>query len=265
MKRAFNNKPKLAKVAFWVTIAFLFAPLAVLAFYSFNASKSFTWTGFSLRWYEKLFTNSPALWDSVGKSLLIAIGAASVATVIGTLGAIGINWYKFRLKKYVQAISFIPLILPEVIIGVSLLIFFSSVIHMPLGMWTILIAHISFTIPFVILIVMARLSEFDYSIIEAGRDLGARESQILMRIIVPISLPGIASGFLTAFTLSLEDFVVTRFVAGANSQTLPLFIYGAVKRSVPPEVNALSVVIILFTILLVFSVRNLLKYVVGGR
>jgi spermidine/putrescine transport system permease protein len=132
-------------------------------------------------------------------------------------------------------------------------------------MWTILISHISFTIPFVILIVMARLSEFDYQIIEAARDLGARESQILARVILPMSAPGIASGFLTAFTLSLEDFVVTRFVAGANSQTLPLFIYGAVKRSVPPEVNALSVVIVLITIAFVFSIRNLLKYVAGGR
>ena len=265
MRRSFNNRPRFAKVVYWITIAFMFAPLAVLAFYSFNASKSFTWTGFSWRWYEKLFTNSPILWEAVGNSLIIAVGAAVVSTILGTLGAIGINWYKFKLKKYVQAVSFVPLILPEVIIGVALLIFFASVLHFPLGMGTILIAHISFTIPFVMLIVMARLSEFDYSIIEAGRDLGAREDQILLRIIVPISMPGIVSGFLTAFTLSLEDFVVTRFVSGANSQTLPLYIYGMVKRSVPPEVNALSVVIVLVTILLVFSVRNLLRYVVSSR
>lgn len=177
MSQSINKKPKFAKIMYWITIGFMFAPLAVLAFYSFNQSKSFSWTGFSLHWYEKLFTNSPVLWDSVLKSALIAIGAASISTVLGTLGAIAISWYKFRAKKYVQAVSFVPLILPEVIIGVSLLIFFASVLHMPLGMGTILIAHISFTIPFVILIVMARLSEFDYSIIEAARDLGAHEDR----------------------------------------------------------------------------------------
>jgi spermidine/putrescine transport system permease protein len=264
MRRSFNNRPKFAKAVYFGTIAFLFLPLAVLAFYSFNESKSFNWTGFSLRWYQKLFSNSPALWDAVKNSLLVALVSAGIATVLGSLGAIGINWYRFWFKKYVQAVSFIPLILPEIIIGVSLLIFF-NLVHLPLGMGSILVAHISFTIPFVMLIVMARLSEFDYSIIEAGRDLGARESQILFRIIVPISAPGIVSGFLTAFTLSLEDFVVTKFVAGANAQTLPLFIYNNVRRSVPPEVNALSVVIILVTIVLVFSVRNLLKYVVSSR
>lgn len=263
-RRSFNNRPKFAKAVYFGTVAFFFMPLVVLAVYSFNESKSFNWTGASLRWYEKLFTNSPALWTAVGNSLLVALVSAAVATVIGTLGAIAVNWYRFRLKKYVQAVSFIPLILPEIIIGVSLLIFF-NLARLPLGMGTILIAHISFTIPFVILIVMARLSEFDYSIIEAGRDLGARESQILMRIVLPISAPGIVSGFLVAFTLSLEDFVVTKFVAGANAETLPLFIYNNVKRSVPPEVNALSVVIILATVLLVFSVRNLLKYVVSSR
>ena len=264
MRRSFSNKPRFAKVVYWCAIAFFFLPLAVLAFYSFNESKSFMWKGFSTKWYEKLFTNSPVLWESVRNSLLVALVSASVSTVLGTLGAIGINWYQFFFKKYVQAISFIPLILPEIIIGVSLLIFF-NLVHLPLGMGTILIAHISFTLPFVILMVLARLAEFDYSIIEAGRDLGARESQILFRIIVPISLPGIASGFLTAFTLSLEDFVVTKFVAGANAETLPLFIYNSVRRSVPPEVNALSVVIVLVTMLLVFSVRNLLKYVAGSR
>ena len=264
MRKSFNNRPRFAKGVYMGTMVFFFLPLVVLAVYSFNESKSFNWTGFSVKWYEKLFTNSPALWSAVRNSLFVALSSATVATVIGTLGAIGINWYKFTIKKYVQAVSFIPLILPEIIIGVSLLIFF-NLVHLPLGMVSILIAHISFTIPFVILIVMARLSEFDYSIIEAGRDLGARESQILFRIIVPISLPGIFSGFLTAFTLSLEDFVVTKFVAGANAETLPLFIYNNVRRSVPPEVNALSVVIILVTILLVFSVRNLLKYVVSSR
>lgn len=289
-----TRKPKTSKIIYWITVAFLFFPLLVLLFYSFNENSSFAFTQFSTKWYAKLFSSSPALWASVVNSLIIALSAATIATVIGTLGAIGINWYKFFYKRYLQSVSFIPLILPEIVIGVSLLIFLASnlrgisqalssaaaasppvvssllliisgLFHVELGMGTILIAHVSFTLPFVILMVMARLSEFDYSIIEAARDLGAKERDILLKIIIPISLPGILAGFLTAFTLSLEDFVVTLFVQGPNSQTLPLYIYGHVKKGLPPEVNAFSVILIAFTMVLVFSVRNLLKYVVKSK
>ncbi len=291
-------RPRLSKAVYWATVVFLFFPLVVLLFYSFNAGKNFVWQGFSLRWYEKLFSDSDQLWNSVRNSLIVGLTSAAASTVIGTLGAIGLNWYKFRAKKYIQAVSFIPLILPEIVIGVSLLIFFASTLRgfpglleslaagsptwiawlwhalafvslplrgVELGMGTIVIAHISFTLPFVILMVLARLSEFDYSIIEAARDLGAREGDILWRVIIPISMPGILSGFLTAFTLSLEDFVVTLFVQGPNSQTLPLYIYAHVKKGLPPEVNAFSVILILFTLVLMFSVRNLLKYMVKSK
>ncbi len=289
-----TRRPRVSRAVYWAVVAFLFFPLLVLLFYSFNEGKGFQWMGFSLRWYQKLFSNSRELWASVENSLIIGLSAATVSTVIGTLGAIGLNWYKFFGKKYIQAVSFIPLILPEIVIGVSLLIFFASNLrgigtvldglaataplgvaqllmvlaipfHVELGMGTILVAHISFTLPFVILMVLARLSEFDYSIIEAARDLGAKELDILFRIIIPISIPGILSGFLTAFTLSLEDFVVTLFVQGPNSQTLPLYIYGHVKKGLPPEVNAFSVILIVFTMVLMFSVRNLLKYMVKSK
>jgi len=262
-----TGRPRLSRAIYWVVVAFLFFPLAVLLFYSFNGGKSFVWQGFSLRWYEKLFSDSGELWNSVRNSLFVGLTSAAVSTVIGTLGAIGLNWYQFRAKRYIQAVSFIPLILPEIVIGVSLLIYFATVLRgvLSLGMGTILIAHISFTLPFVILMVMARLSEFDYSIIEAARDLGAKEADILWRVVIPISLPGIFAGFLTAFTLSLEDFVVTLFVQGPNSQTLPLYIYAHVKKGLPPEVNAFSVILILFTLVLLFSVRNLLKYMVKSK
>lgn len=258
------TKPRFSKAVFWTTIFFLLMPLAVLMIFSFNDSVTYAWKGFSLRWYESLFTGSPRLWDSVKNTLIVALTSSIAATILGTLGAIAINWYQFSTKKYIQAVSFLPLILPEIIIGVSLLIFF-RMMGMELGLLTIFIAHTSFTLPFVLLIVLARLSEFDFSIIEAARDLGAREIDTLFKVIIPISIPGIISGFLTAFTLSLEDFVVTFFVTGSGSDTLPIFIYNQIKRRVPPEINAFSVILIVITVFLLFFVKNLLKYIVQRK
>jgi len=257
------KKPRFSKAVYWFMIVFLFLPLLVLMVYSFNDGKSLAWRGFSLRWYDKLFNNSPLLWESVGNTLLIAVSSAATATFIGTLAAIGINWYKFPLKRFVQAASFIPLLLPEIILAVAFLSLF-KVTGIPLSLLTIFIAHVSFTVPFVILIVMARLSEFDFSIIEASRDLGARERDTLLKVILPISAPGIFSGFIMAFTLSLEDFVVTYYVS-QGAPTLPVFIYNSIKRSVPPEVNAFSVILIFSTVLLVLMVSRFLKYVVGSK
>lgn len=154
-----------------------------------------------------------------------------------------------------------PLILPEIIIGVSLLIFFAG-IKLKLGLFTIFLAHTTFNIPFVVLIVMARLEEFDFSIIEAAHDLGAREIDTLLKIIIPISSPGIVSGFLMAVTLSLEDFVITFFVAGPGSSTLPLHVYSMIRFGISPVINALSVIIIAGTILLAFSTKNIYKYII---
>ncbi len=249
-----------SKVVFIITIGFLFLPLAVLILYSFNGSKNMSWSGFSLMWYEKLFFDSEALWHAFGNSVLVALSSAATATVIGTLGAIGVNWYKFKLRAYVQAITFLPMILPEIIIGVSLLIFFAG-IKLKLGLVTIYIAHTTFNLPFVFLMVMARLDEFDYSIIEAAHDLGASELQTLLRVIIPASMPGIISGFVTAITLSLEDFVITFFVSGPGSTTLPLYVYSMIRFGVSPVINALSVVMILGTVILTYSLRNFLKYI----
>jgi len=219
------------------------------------------WTGFSFRWYIRLFSERE-LWRAFWNSIIVAVGSASTATVIGTLGAIGVNWYRFKLRSYVQTISFLPMILPEIILGVSLAIFFAGV-GIPLGLSTIFIAHTTFNLPFVFLMVMARLDEFDFSIIEAAKDLGANEKQTLTKVTVPICMPGIISGFLTAITLSLEDFVITFFVAGPGSSTLPIFIYSAITRKggVTPIISALSVVMILGTVLLTYLLRNFLKYI----
>jgi spermidine/putrescine transport system permease protein len=276
----------LSRRIYWFTVVFLFLPLLVLMFYSFNSSRSFNFSGFSLKWYYSLFSKwisperiaavfpdlgarelaqivqrSGNIWIAVRNSFSIAFVTGLISTVIGTLGAIGLSWYRFSYNKVLQGVSVIPLLLPEIITGVSLLIFFTSILHIKLSFATILIGHISFCLPFVLLIILARLEEFDYSIIEAARDLGGRERDILFKVIIPISAPGIFAGFIGALTLSLEDFVVTIFVQGANSPTLPVYIHSMIKRGVPPEINALSVFLILFTVVLILSIRNFIKYI----
>jgi len=260
-KRANRKAFSASQLVFIFTIVFLFLPLVILIFYSFNDSISMRWTGFSLRWYERLFSERE-LWRSFWNSILIAFGSALTATALGTMGAIGVNWYRFRMRGYVQTISFLPMVLPDIIIGVSLAIFFAGV-SIPLGLSTIYIAHTTFNLPYVFLMVMARLDEFDFSIIEAAHDLGANEKQTLLKVTIPICMPGIISGFLTAVTLSLEDFVITFFVAGPGSSTLPIFIYSAITRrgGVTPVISALSVVMILGTVLLTYLLRNFLKYI----
>ncbi|MDR2102749.1 MAG: ABC transporter permease [Treponema sp.] len=259
-KRAFKPRFSFSQTVFLATIVFLFLPLFVLVLYSFNTSKGMNWTGFSFVWYEQLFLHSRDLWRAFWNSIFIAAASAAVATVLGTFGAIGVNWYRFKLRNYVQTISFMPMILPEIIIGVSLSIFFAGA-GMSLGLLTIFIAHTTFNLPFVFLMVMARLDEFDFSIIEAAHDLGANERQTLLKVTVPICMPGIVSGFLTAITISLEDFVITYFVAGPGSSTLPLYIYSAIRFGVSPVINALSVVMICGTVLLTYLLRNFLKYI----
>ena len=241
-------------------MVFLFLPLFALFMYSFNGSRGTNWTHFSFIWYEQLFFNSRGLWRAFWNSIFIAITSAAAATIIGTLGAVGVNWYRFKLRNYVQTISFLPMILPEIIIGVSLVIFFAG-IGLRLGLFTIFIAHTTFNLPFVFLMVMARLDEFDFSIIEAAQDLGATEIQTLLKVTIPICMPGIVSGFLTAITISLEDFVITLFVSGPGSSTLPIYIYSAIRFGVSPVINSLSVVMIFGTVILTYLLRNFLKYI----
>ena len=186
------------------------------------------------------------------------------------------HWHRFPLKTYVQAITYIPLVLPEIIIGMSLLAFFAGIrlpvaghslaigIPINLGWMTIYIAHATFCLPFAYMMVLARLDEFDSSIIEAARDLGATEFQTLVRIIIPVSKPGIVSGFLTSLTLSLEDFTITYFVSGVSS-TMPMVVYSQMyKGGVSPVINALSTIMILGTVVLAFAARRWLKFIAAG-
>ncbi|MBP5284419.1 MAG: ABC transporter permease, partial [Treponema sp.] len=192
-----------SKIMLALVLAFLFIPLFVIIIYSFNKKG----TGFSLVWYEKLFLESRSLWMSLLYSAIVAVVSAIIATILGSLAAIGNSWYKFFGRNYIQSISLLPMVLPEVIMGVSLLIFLSG-IGMDMGLTTIIIAHTTFCLPFVYLMVSARVDEFDYTIIEASHDLGANEKQTLFKVIIPAIMPGIISGFMMSVTLSIEDFVM---------------------------------------------------------
>ncbi|WP_191014773.1 ABC transporter permease [Treponema zioleckii] len=246
-----------SKAVFALGLAFLFIPLFVIVFYSFNSSEGSQFTGFSFRWYEELFLKSGKLWKSLLYSGIVALASALISTVLGSLAAIGISWYKFFGKNYIQSISFLPMVLPEVIMGVSLLIFLSG-IHMNLGITTIIIAHTTFCLPFVYLMVSSRVDEFDYSIIEAAYDLGANEKQTLLHVILPAIAPGIISGFMMSVTMSIEDFVITSLVNG-NIETLPISVYNMIRHGVSPVINSLSFILILFILLLAIVLRKSLK------
>ncbi len=255
-----NSKRGLYSTSLFIfTLIFFYTPLLVLTFFSFNASKTMVWQGFSWQWYQQLFLDSPNLWDAFSKSLIIAISSATVSTIIGTLGAIGLYWYSIKFKKTINLIAFLPLLLPEIILGVSLLIFFAG-IGLKLGLFTIFLAHTTFNIPYVFLIIMSRLDEFDNSIIEAAHDLGAKELDVLFKIILPMCFPAIMAGFLISVTLSLEDFVITFFVAGPGATTLPLYIYSMIRFGVSPIINCLSVILIVGSILLAISTVKFYKY-----
>ncbi len=247
-----------SNIVLFLTLVFLFLPLLVIVFYSFNESKMTNFTKFSFVWYEKLFLESDDLWTSLMNSFIIALTSAVVATILGTLAAIGIHWYNFLGRSYIQTTSFLPMVLPEVIMGVSMLIFFSG-IHLSLGLVTIFIAHTTFCLPFVYLMVSARIDEFDYTIIEASHDLGANEWQTLTRVIIPAIMPGIIAGFMMSVTMSLEDYVITSLVSGPGSTTLPLYVYSMIRFGVSPVINSLSFVIIMAICVVTFVLRKGLK------
>lgn len=264
-RRAFQ-KPKSFSLSMTVlvfTLFFLFLPLIVVVIMSFS-SDGVSLNKLSLVWYEKLFTDSSSLWMSFFNSIIVAVSSSIVATVLGTLAAIGVSWYRFKGKQAIHTLTFLPMILPEVIMGVSMLLFFSA-LNIRGSLFTVTVAHVTFNLPFVFLLVMARLEEFDYSIIEAAHDLGATERQTMTKVVIPAIMPGIISGFLMAITMSLDDYVITYLLAGKGTATLPIYVYNTVRYGVSPVVNALSFIIILATMLLAFSLRKFLKNIAAAK
>src|ERR687895_2985455 len=237
--------------------AFLYAPILVLVFFSFNSSKSTqVWTGFSLEWYGELLRDQSIL-DAFRISMIVGVTATAIATVIGTLTALALSRYEFRGKTFADSAIYATTGMPEIVVGVSLLVFFVAA-TVELGIVTIIIAHVAFCISFVTIVVRARLSGMDRSVEEAAQDLGATPVQTFLRITLPLILPGVMAGALLAFTLSFDDFVITFFVSGVGSSTLPLKIYSMIKFGVTPVINALSTVILVATMILIFGGSRIL-------
>jgi spermidine/putrescine transport system permease protein len=230
---------------------YIYLPILILIIFSFNTQKlNIRWEGFTLAWYEKLFHDNQVLL-ATRNTLIIAVVSTLVATIIGTMAALALQRYRFRGYNLSETLLYVPVVIPEVVMGISLLAFFAMV-NFSLGIVTITLSHIAFNIPFVALVVRARLHGFDKSIEEASMDLGANELITFWRVTLPTIMPGVLSGAMLAFTLSLDDYVITYFTAGPGSTTLPLRIFSMVRFAVTPEVNALSTVWILIVFILLF-------------
>ncbi len=234
----------------FVVYAYLYIPIIILIVNSFNEDRyGLTWKGFSWNWYERLFNNDTLIQAAI-HSVTIAFFAATFATIIGGLAAIALYRYTFRGKKFVGGMLFIVMMSPDIVMAVSLLALF-MMFSIKLGFSSLLLAHITFCLPYVVVTILSRLKGFDVKMLEAAKDLGAGELTILGKIILPLALPAIVSGWLLSFTISLDDVVVSSFVTGVSYEVLPLKIFSMVKTGVTPEVNALATIMILMSLLLV--------------
>lgn len=242
-----NKKPITWQFIFSIVVfVFMYLPILVLAFYSFNQSPySATWQGFTLEWYQKLFSDQRIL-AAVKNSLLVATSAVAVSAVLGTLMAVGLARYNFPGKKLYQGISYLPLLIPDIAIAVSTLVCLAA-FAIPLSIWTIVAAHIVFCLAYIALVVSSRLNNLDPHLEEAALDLGANHIQAFMKVVLPQLMPGIISGCLLAFVLSLDDFLIASFTAGSGSNTLPMEIFSRIRSGVKPDINALSVMLITIT------------------
>jgi spermidine/putrescine transport system permease protein len=229
---------------------FLYAPIIVLVVFSFNASRFVTdWSGFSLRWY-RVMLGDEAMMAALKNSLIVAAVATFFSTIFGTMAALAMERYRFRGKLAMDALLYLPIIIPEISMAVMLLLFFVMA-KITLGLTTVIISHIAFDISFVAIVVRARLAGMDQRLEEAAQDLGANELQTFWHVTLPLMMPGILAGALMAFTLSLDDFVITFFTAGVGSTTLPLRIYSMVKLGITPEINAVSTLMLVASMTLV--------------
>jgi spermidine/putrescine transport system permease protein len=237
-------RPRYLKVHAVLVFAFLFAPIVGLVAFSFNKARSGThWTGFTTHWYNDLLHDTNVL-HAFRNTLKVAITATVIATILGTLAAFALTRFKFRGRSGYSTLVFISLVMPEIVMAISLTAFYRRVAHVQLSIWTVIFAHVTFCIAFVVVVVKARLAQFDNRLIEAAADLGATPIQTFLRIVLPLAAPGIFAGAMLAFTISLDDFVITTFTSGAGSTTLPLYIYGQLIFGVSPSINALSTIVL---------------------
>lgn len=252
---------KLANLYLVLVMLFLYVPIFVLIVFSFNETKSRSvFSGFTLDWYARLFNNDIII-SSLMNTIIIAILASIVSTILGTLAAIGINGMRKVPKAVIMNVTNMPVINPEIVTGVSLMllfVFFAARMNLEFGFVTLLIAHITFDVPYVILNIMPKFKQMDPHLYEAAQDLGCSPFMAFRKVILPEIMPGIVSGFLMAFTYSLDDFVISYFTTGSTSQTLPITIYSMTRRKVSPEINALSTLIFL-VVVIILIVKNILE------
>jgi spermidine/putrescine transport system permease protein len=260
MSRKSALRPRYLHLHAIIVFAFLFIPIVVLVVFSYNNARSAThWTGFSTHWYHDLINNEEAL-KAFRTTLKVAIIATIVATVLGTLAAFALTRFTFRGRAIYSTLIFISLIMPEIVMGIAMNVFFKQSLHWQLNLTTVILAHITFCIAFVVVVVKARLAQFDNRLLEAAADLGATPPQAFARIVLPLAAPGIAAGAMLAFVISLDDVVITFFTSGPNSTTLPLYIYGQLKFGVSPSINALSTFVLGFSLLLLIVAGLYARY-----
>lgn len=252
------NRSRFPLIITWIVIVFLYLPIIVLAINSFNEARfGGEWTGFSLKWYGRLLQET-AMWNALKNSFIIAGSATIASTILGTLAAFSLYRYQTKLQKVHYGLIYTPLVIPDILMGIGLLLFFVA-LNIKLGLFTVFIAHTTFCVSYVTMVILARLQHFDYSVIEAAQDLGASPWIVFKRVIIPLLMPGIVAGGLLAFTLSIDDFVITYFVLGQGASTLPVYIYSMIKFGSTPIINALSVILLLLTFIIVWLTQNLIE------
>ena len=242
-----------------------YIPVAVMIVFSFNdAKRNYSWEGFTTSWYKKLFSfNNTTLWDALIYSLIIAVLATVISTVIGVLGAIGLKKFEFRAKKFVNMMIYVPIIVPEIVLAVSMLIIFIT-LGIRMGMGTILVGHCTFCIPYAVVTIKGRISGDNETLEEASMDLGANRIQTFLRVTIPSIMPGIMSAAFLSFTLSIDDVVMSNMLAGASQSTLPVLILSLNRTGITGDVNALTTVMIVFMVLALL-VQNLAKRIMKKR
>ena len=261
LKNGVYKLKTLSKVYMGLVLMFLYVPIFVLIVFSFNETKSRSvFSGFTLDWYAKLFRNEVII-SSLMNTIIIAVIASIAATLLGTLAAIGINSMRKVPKAIVMNITNMPIVNPEIVTGVSLMllfVFFAARMNLEFGFVTLVIAHITFDVPYVILNVMPKFRQMNPNLFEAAQDLGCSPFTALRKVILPEIMPGVVSGFLMSFTFSLDDFVISYFTSGSTSQTLPITIYSMTRRKISPEINALSTLIFV-VVVIVLVVKHIIE------
>lgn len=254
MKKRENRKGLSATSVIYACLIyiFLYLPILMIIIFSFNTSAiNIKFEGFTLSWYLRMFDNEE-LMEALRTTLIVAASSTGLSVFIGTIAAFGMFKFKFKGRSVVDSLLYIPIVIPEIVLGISLLAFFTS-LKMPMGLVTLIIAHVTFSLPFVVITVRSRLAGYDLSVEEAAMDLGANQWRTFIRVTLPTIAPGVMSGAMLALTMSLDDVIVSFFTCGPNTTTLPIKIFGMVRKGVSPDVNALSTLMILVTIIIMVT------------